>query len=295
MTSAIVVMIFVIIVMTSVTFVVLFVIVVVMALVIIVMRSNILMMISVIYVAVVSDISHCIEWYQYTLKMKCVTVVITSGTLIVTSVFRFLFQTGSDLWFQFDLLFVRLTALLFYISVSVDLTLFYPYGAWIYYVLVWSKPISFVKPIGCVTTISSVKPIKPQTGYQVSECIYAITYYVNHSKLSIYCHVIGVGTQFLCIASGILVMALLGMFNVHRHGAINSAAILLYALTSCKLVLNHNHVSYLLVTALSTYLLCARVSSVNTYTIYQANLCQHVHHILCIPLSTRSSLITYIL
>lgn len=28
-------------------------------------------------------------------------------------------------------------------------------------------------------------------------------------------------------------MALLGMFNVHRHGAINSAAILLYALTCC--------------------------------------------------------------
>lgn len=32
---------------------------------------------------------------------------------------------------------------------------------------------------------------------------------------------------------GIIVMALLGMFNVHRHGAINSAAIVLYALTSC--------------------------------------------------------------
>ena len=28
-------------------------------------------------------------------------------------------------------------------------------------------------------------------------------------------------------------MALLGMFNVHRHGAINSAAIVMYALTSC--------------------------------------------------------------
>lgn len=28
-------------------------------------------------------------------------------------------------------------------------------------------------------------------------------------------------------------MALLGMFNVHHHGAINSAAILLYALTCC--------------------------------------------------------------
>lgn len=40
----------------------------------------------------------------------------------------------------------------------------------------------------------------------------------------------------LTIASffiGIIVMVLLGMFNVHRHGAINSAAILLYALTCC--------------------------------------------------------------
>ncbi len=35
------------------------------------------------------------------------------------------------------------------------------------------------------------------------------------------------------VSLGIIVMALLGMFNVHRHGAINSAAIVLYALTSC--------------------------------------------------------------
>ena len=45
----------------------------------------------------------------------------------------------------------------------------------------------------------------------------------------------GVGTQFLAIVSGILLMALLGMFNVHRHGSINAAAILLYAFTSCEL------------------------------------------------------------
>jgi len=45
----------------------------------------------------------------------------------------------------------------------------------------------------------------------------------------------GVGTQFLAIISGILLMALLGMFNVHRHGSINAAAILLYAFTSCEL------------------------------------------------------------
>ena len=44
----------------------------------------------------------------------------------------------------------------------------------------------------------------------------------------------GVGSQFLALATGILMMALLGMFNVHRHGAINSAAIVLYAFTSCE-------------------------------------------------------------
>lgn len=35
------------------------------------------------------------------------------------------------------------------------------------------------------------------------------------------------------IPTGIIIMALLGMFNVHHHGSINSAAIVLYALTSC--------------------------------------------------------------
>uniref|UniRef100_W5LYE8 Transmembrane 9 superfamily member n=1 Tax=Lepisosteus oculatus TaxID=7918 RepID=W5LYE8_LEPOC len=50
---------------------------------------------------------------------------------------------------------------------------------------------------------------------------------------SLLCAVLGVGAQFLTLATGIIVMALLGMFNVHRHGAINSAAIALYALTSC--------------------------------------------------------------
>ncbi|XP_041092632.1 transmembrane 9 superfamily member 1 [Polyodon spathula] len=50
---------------------------------------------------------------------------------------------------------------------------------------------------------------------------------------SLLCSVLGVGTQFLTLGTGIIVMALLGMFNVHRHGAINSAAILLYALTCC--------------------------------------------------------------
>ncbi|XP_029436885.1 transmembrane 9 superfamily member 1 [Rhinatrema bivittatum] len=50
---------------------------------------------------------------------------------------------------------------------------------------------------------------------------------------SLLCAVLGVGTQFLALGTGIIAMALLGMFNVHRHGAINSAAILLYALTCC--------------------------------------------------------------
>ncbi|KAI1902155.1 hypothetical protein AGOR_G00041790 [Albula goreensis] len=50
---------------------------------------------------------------------------------------------------------------------------------------------------------------------------------------SLLCAILGVGAQFLTLATGIIVMALLGMFNVHRHGAINSAAIVLYALTSC--------------------------------------------------------------
>jgi len=45
--------------------------------------------------------------------------------------------------------------------------------------------------------------------------------------------VVGVGSQFLAIATGVLVMALMGMFNVHRHGSINIAVIVLYALTSC--------------------------------------------------------------
>ncbi|XP_077990163.1 transmembrane 9 superfamily member 1-like [Glandiceps talaboti] len=45
------------------------------------------------------------------------------------------------------------------------------------------------------------------------------------------CAILGVGSQFLALATGIIVMALMGMFNVHRHGSMNTAAILLYALT----------------------------------------------------------------
>jgi transmembrane 9 superfamily member 1 len=49
----------------------------------------------------------------------------------------------------------------------------------------------------------------------------------------------GVGTQFLAIMTGILVMALLNMFSLHRHGAVNIAVIVLYALTSCKFEFQH--------------------------------------------------------
>ncbi|XP_072042400.1 transmembrane 9 superfamily member 1-like [Amphiura filiformis] len=47
------------------------------------------------------------------------------------------------------------------------------------------------------------------------------------------CAILGVGSQFLTLATSILVMAMLGMFNVHHHGSMNTAAILIYALTSC--------------------------------------------------------------
>lgn len=49
---------------------------------------------------------------------------------------------------------------------------------------------------------------------------------------SLFCAVLGVGSQFLALGFGILLMALMGLFNVHRHGSLNTAAFLLYALTS---------------------------------------------------------------
>lgn len=48
-----------------------------------------------------------------------------------------------------------------------------------------------------------------------------------------FCAMIGVGTQFLALAFGILVLALMGLFNVHKHGSLSTAAFILYALTSC--------------------------------------------------------------
>jgi len=47
------------------------------------------------------------------------------------------------------------------------------------------------------------------------------------------CSFLGVGSQFLSLAVGLLFVALFGLFNVHRHGSLNSAAIILFALTSC--------------------------------------------------------------
>ncbi|XP_005109383.3 transmembrane 9 superfamily member 1 [Aplysia californica] len=49
---------------------------------------------------------------------------------------------------------------------------------------------------------------------------------------NLFCAILGVGSQFLALATGILLMAMAGMFNVHRHGAINAAAVVLYAFTS---------------------------------------------------------------
>lgn len=49
----------------------------------------------------------------------------------------------------------------------------------------------------------------------------------------LFCSILGVGTQFITLAFGIILMAMVGLFNVHKHGSLNTAAVLLYALTSC--------------------------------------------------------------
>jgi transmembrane 9 superfamily protein 1 len=43
----------------------------------------------------------------------------------------------------------------------------------------------------------------------------------------------GVGSQFLATVTGMLLMAVGGVFDVHHHWQINSASIVLYSLTSC--------------------------------------------------------------
>eukprot|EP00050_Salpingoeca_kvevrii_P007528 m.296863 g.296863 ORF g.296863 m.296863 type:complete len:593 (+) comp13477_c0_seq1:41-1819(+) len=50
---------------------------------------------------------------------------------------------------------------------------------------------------------------------------------------SLLCALLGNGAQFLALATCIILMALMGMFNVHRHGSMNTAAVLVYALTCC--------------------------------------------------------------
>lgn len=56
---------------------------------------------------------------------------------------------------------------------------------------------------------------------------------VGWSYCSTLFHSAGNGSQFLTLCVAIIGMALLGMFNVHRHHSMNSTAILLYAFTSC--------------------------------------------------------------
>lgn len=48
---------------------------------------------------------------------------------------------------------------------------------------------------------------------------------------SLLCAIVGNGLQFLALATGIIMMALFGMFNIHHHGSMNTAAIVLYAVT----------------------------------------------------------------
>lgn len=50
---------------------------------------------------------------------------------------------------------------------------------------------------------------------------------------SILCAVLGNGAQFLALGIGIVVMACFDMFNIHRHGSMATAAVLLYASTCC--------------------------------------------------------------
>lgn len=50
---------------------------------------------------------------------------------------------------------------------------------------------------------------------------------------SLFCSIIGNGVQVLSTVTLIIVMAVVGLFNVHRHGAMNAAGFFVYALTCC--------------------------------------------------------------
>ena len=43
--------------------------------------------------------------------------------------------------------------------------------------------------------------------------------------------ILGAGVQFIIISLASIVLALLGTFNVHRHGSMNTAVLVLYAFT----------------------------------------------------------------
>ena len=53
------------------------------------------------------------------------------------------------------------------------------------------------------------------------------------SHKSLLCAILGCGAQFLTLAVGIIVMACFDLFNIHNHGSMATAGVLLYALTSC--------------------------------------------------------------
>ena len=50
---------------------------------------------------------------------------------------------------------------------------------------------------------------------------------------SILCALLGNGAQFLALAVGIIIMACFDMFNIHKHGSMATAGVLLYASTCC--------------------------------------------------------------
>jgi transmembrane 9 superfamily protein 1 len=50
---------------------------------------------------------------------------------------------------------------------------------------------------------------------------------------SLLCAVLGNGVQFMTLCLLLIVLAMMGAFNVHRHGSMNAALVLVYALTCC--------------------------------------------------------------
>eukprot|EP00729_Bicosta_minor_P004884 gene4884-23282_t len=48
---------------------------------------------------------------------------------------------------------------------------------------------------------------------------------------SLICAILGNGSQFLTLFTGLMLMAMAGLFNVHHHGSFNTAVVMLYAFT----------------------------------------------------------------